>query len=297
MEVYTNSSKPDFTLDVAVSTPIYAHSNRFLCIAEKAGNKVYLISGQNIIWQKDVEDSISKVNLNRNGYVAVVTSNSGYNTVITLYNPSGEELFKTYLPTTYAADIEISNDNKYLAIAEVNTSGTAIQTDVRLVSVESAKFVQTFSDDNRSIISNLKYQEKDKLICMYNDRIVAMNDSNITEIQQISSNTSFADIDLTNYMLHIEKQISGVLKSDYYAIMTNLTTFDETSYKLNGVPKTVYCCDDTIAVNYGTEVEIFNTGGWLIRRYKSLLPEIRDISLSSSAIAIVYKDKIELITL
>lgn len=297
LEVYTGSSKPDFSLDISVSTPIFADSNRFLCIAEKGGNKVYLVSGPNIIWQKDVEGQISKVNLNRNGYVAVVTSNYNYNTTITLYNPNGEELFKTYLKTSYAADVEISNDNKYLAIVEVDASGTSIQSDVKLVSVESAKFVKTFSDENKSVITNLKYQDRAKLICMYNDRIVSMTDAGVTEIQAISSNTAFADIELTNCVLNVEKQVSGILKTDYYAIMTDLTSFDKTSYKLNGVPKSVYCSGDIIAVNYGTEVEIFNTGGWLVRRYRSLLQEIRDISLSSSALAILYKDKVEIVNL
>lgn len=303
IEVYTNSSKPDFTLEVSISNPIYADNNRFLCVAEKSGNKVYLISGQNIIWQKDVEGQISKVNVNKNGYVAVVTSNSGYKTIITLYNPNGEELFITYLPTTYAADIEISSDNKYLAIAEVNTSGTIMQTDVRVVSIENAKtnpreaFIKTYEDENKNIILNLKYQDKNKLICIYNDRIVNMEEDNVTEIKRIESNTLFADIELNNCVVEVTKQVGGVLKTDCYVYITNLTTLKESAYKLNGVPKSIYCNSDVIAINYGTEIEIINTGGWLIRRYKSSVQEIKDIKLTDSIVAVIFKDKVEIINL
>ena len=301
MEVYTSSTKPDFSLDINISNPIYANSNRFLCVAENGGNKVYLISGQNIIWQKDVEGQINMINLNKNGYVAVSTSNSGSKTIINLYNPTGEELFKTYLQS-YASDIEISPDNKYLAIAETNTSGTIIQSDIKIVSIEIAKsssdnaFVKIYSDVDKSAIVNLKYYDKNKLICMYDSKIVIMDDE-ISEVKRINSSSSFIDIELDNSVLDVQKQISGVLKSDYFALITNLSTFDEISCKLANVPSSVYCSNDIIAANYGTELEIFNTGGWLIRRYRSSLQEIRNISLTNSIVAIVYKDKVEIINL
>ena len=302
LEVYTGSSKPDYTIDVTVSTPIYASNNRFLCIAEKGGGKAYLISGQNIIWQKDVEGQINSISVNKNGYVAIDTSSSGYKTIITLYNPTGEELFKTYLKTTYSADIEISNDNKYLAIAEVNTSSTSIQSNVKIVSIENAKnnreeaFINSYKDSNKSIILNLKYQDKNNLICMYNDKIISMQDE-ITELKNFDSNIAFADIELRGAFVEIAKQIGGILKADYYAYITDLNTFERTEYKLNGVPKAVYCNSDIIAINYGTEVEIINTGGWLLKRYRSSLQEINDIGIGTSVAAIVYKNKVEIVNL
>lgn len=302
LEIYSNSTKPDYTLDIAISNPVYSDSNRFLCIAEKSGNKVYLISGQNIIWQKDVEGPINKVKINRNGYVAIATSNSGYKTIITLYNPSGEQLFKTFLPTTYLADVEISNDNKYMAIAETDATGTALQSDIKIVSIENAKtnpdeaFTNSYENGNKNPVLNLKYQNKNKITCMYSDRIVSFDDE-VTEISSIESNVSFADIELNNAVLKIEKQVSGVLKADYYAHIINLDNLKESTYKLSGVPRKVYCKGDIIAINYGTEVDIINTGGWLIRRYKSLLQEIRDINLADNLVTVIYKDKVEMINL
>lgn len=302
LEVYTNTSKADFTLEVSISNPIYADNNRFLCVAEKSGNKVYLISGLNILWQKDVDGQISKLNVNKNGYVAVVTSNSGYKTIITLYNPNGDELFKTYLPTTYTADIEISDDNKYLAIAEVDTSGTFIQSGVRIVSIENAKtnaeqaFVKNYNNENKNFILNLKYQDKNKLICMYSDKIISLEDET-NEITKIDSNISFVDIDLNNYVAKVVKQVGGVLKADYYINLINTVSLKESSYKLSGLPKAIYCNLDNIAINYGTEVEIINTGGWLMRRYKSLLQEIKDIKINNNIAVVIYKDTIEVINL
>lgn len=299
MEVYSSTSKPDFKLEILITNPIYSDNNRFLCVAENSGNKAYLVSGENIIWQKDVEGEISKINVNRNGYVAIVTSNTGYKTIITLYNPNGEELFKTYLPTTYAGDIEISDDNKYLAIAEINTSGAAIESNVKTVSIENAKtspedaFVKANKEDNKGLITNLKYQDKDKLVCMYSDVIV--NAASSTILKTIDSNTLFADINLDNSIATVTKQVGGILKTDYYMNLLNVSTLKENQYRLSNLPKSIYCHSNVIAINYGTEVEIINTSGWLIRRYKSSLQEIKDIRLTESLVSIIYKDKVEII--
>jgi len=302
LEVYTSLPKPDYTIDVAISNPIYSDSSRFLCIAEKNGNKAYLISERNIVWQKDVEGQITKVSVNRNGYSAIVTSNTSYKTIITVYNPDGEELFKTYLPTTYAIDIEISKDNRYMAIAEINTSGTVMKSIVKIVSIENAKtdsdtaFVNTYTNEDKNVILNLKYQNKNNLIGLYNDRIVSMNES-ITEIKQIDQDINFADIELSDNIVTVTKQVSGILKTEYYANITNLTSLSDISYKLKGMPKTIHCNGDIIAINYGTEIEVINTSGWLVKRYKSMIQEIRDIKLTNDVIAVVYKDRVEVINL
>lgn len=297
LQVYTNSSKADYQLEVTITNPIFESNNRFLCLAEKSGNKIYLISGADIIWQKDLSGEIVKVNVNENGYVSVAMSSAGYKTVIILYNPEGEELFTTYLPTTYALDMEISKDNKYLAIAEANSAGTVIQTDVKIVSIENAKtnpknaFIATYEMNSNEIIINLKYQDKNQLIAMYDTKIVELGEETKT-ISNIDSNTIFADIDLDNYSLKIDK--GGIIKNNYYAKITNLSNLKETTYELMNLPKTVHVKDHIIAVNYGSEVEIINVYGWLIKKYKSQ-QDIKDIVISSQCVGVVYKDKVELI--
>lgn len=42
--------------------------------------------------------------------------------MVKVYSPEGKDLFTMYLSTTYAVDIDISEDNKYLAVAEIDYS-------------------------------------------------------------------------------------------------------------------------------------------------------------------------------
>ena len=47
-------------------------------------------------------------------------------------------------------------------------------------------------------------------------------------------------------------------------------------------------------MNFGTQVKIINSSGWLVKEYKSS-KQIKDLVLGTSIAGIVYKDKIEII--
>ena len=47
-------------------------------------------------------------------------------------------------------------------------------------------------------------------------------------------------------------------------------------------------------MNFGTQVKIINTNGWLLKEYKST-KQIKDLVLGKSIAGVVYKDKIEII--
>ena len=138
LNIYNQSGNSEAELDIQISNPLFNSANRFLAIAESQGQKFYLIEDKEIKWETEVEGNISQINVNKNGYVAVAITGTSYKTVVAMYSPEGKELFKTYLSSSRAVDITISNDNKYLAIAEIDTSGTIIKSSVKVISIEKA---------------------------------------------------------------------------------------------------------------------------------------------------------------
>ncbi len=139
LTTYSSSGKKEYEHEISVSDALYASNNRFLAIAQKNGQNLYLISEQNLLWQTEIEGEIQKINVNKNGYVSVIITGGSYKAIIATYSPAGKELFKTYLSSTIAIDTSISNDNKYLSVAEINTSGTLIQSNVKIISIEKAR--------------------------------------------------------------------------------------------------------------------------------------------------------------
>ena len=91
--IYSNSGNKEKELDVQISNPIYSSANRFLAIAEKQGQRIYLVTDKDVSWDTTIEGNISQIFVNKNGYVAVVITGTLNKTVIKMYNPSGKAMF------------------------------------------------------------------------------------------------------------------------------------------------------------------------------------------------------------
>lgn len=301
--IYGNTGDTEKELDVQISNPIFSSANRFLTIAETKGQKLYLITDKDISWEANVEGNISQVQVNKNGYVAVVIVDTSYKTVIAMYNPQGKEMFKTYLSSTRTADVSISNDNKYLAIAEVDTSGTMIQSNIKLISIEKASsdptnsVENTYKGESGKLIVNIKYQDKDKLVCMYTDSIHVIENGEDTILWDNSDKkVIFEAIELNNHVTAIEEKSSGLFTADSLVSIINLENKNTKEYTATSVTKEIYTYGDIIALNLGTEIEFINTEGWLVKRYIAN-QEITNVVVSNNMAGIIYRDKIEIINL
>lgn len=297
LDIYNSSGKKEDSLNVEITTPMFDANGDFLVIAEENGHKLYVISNNNVLWQKNVDGEIINVTVNKNGYVAVILSNTSYKTIITTFDSSGNILFNNFLATKYAIDVAISEDNKYLAIAETNFSGTLIQSNIEIISIEEQKNIYDYKSESNKMIINIEYQEKNKLVCMYDDSIHIIENNNDIEFMKYDyKNTLFMDVNLTSHIAQIEKISSGLLNSNSQIKFTNIINNTENSYEIGGIPKNIYSYKDITAVNLGTEAIFVKTNGLLSKRYKST-QEIKDIVLTNNIAGIVYKNKIEIVKL
>lgn len=302
-EIYNNSGNKEEELEVKISNPYFDSANRFLAIAEKNGQKLYVISDKNIAWEKDIDGEISQVHINKNGYVAVVITNTSYKTVIEMYDSQGKEMFKSYLSSTRTADVSISNDNKYLAIAEVDTSGSVIQSNIKVISIDKASsdptnsLENTYQGQSGKLITNIQYQDKNKLVCMYTDGIhIIENGQNNELINNENKKVLFQSIELDNNVVFVEEKSSGLFTADSIVNIVNVDNNNTKQYTINSITKEMYSYGDIIALNLGTDVDCINKDGWLVKRYIAN-QEITNIVLSNNVAGIVYRDKIEIVNL
>ncbi len=301
--IYGNTGNKENELEIQISNPIFNSANRFLAIAENKGQKLYLITDKEITWEAEVEGNISQILVNKNGYVAVVIVDTSYKTVIKMYNPQGKELFNTYLSSTRAVDVSISNDNKYLAIAEIDTSGTIIQSNIKVVSIDKAStdptnsLVNTYKSEENKLITSIKYQEKNKLVCMYTDSIHEIaNEKDETLIESKDKKVIFQSISLNGNACQIEEKSSGLFTADSQVNIINIDSKSIKQYTADSIAKELYTYGNIMALNLGTEIEFINTDGWLVKRYVAN-QEITNIVVSDNLAGIIYRDKIEIVNL
>ena len=303
-KIFNNMGKEEEKLNLQISTPIFDSSGRYLAVAETKGKKLYVICDKEICWEKEVDGNISQIHVNKNGYVAVTITDTINKTVITVYDNQGTQLFNNYLSTTRVSDIAISNDNKYLAIAEIDTSGTMIQSNINIISIDKAKngqenaVIETFQGENNELITNIHYQDKNRIICMYTDKIkeITLEGKIDTITEYEDKKIAFSMIELGGHIATVEEKSSGLFTADSVVTITNIENGNSITYTSDSVTKEVYSYDHIIALNLGTEVEFINTSGWLVKRYKAN-QEITNITISSNIAGIIYRDKIEIVNL
>ena len=303
LNIYNQSGNTEAELDIQISNPLFNSANRFLAIAENQGQKFYLIEDKEIKWETEIEGNISQINVNKNGYVAVAITGTSYKTVVEMYSPEGKELFKTYLSSSRAVDITVSNDNKYLAIAEIDTSGTIIKSSIKVISIEKAStdptnsVENTFEGENDKLITNIQYQDKDRLLCMYTDEITIIENGEETIlIDNNNKKVIFQSVELTNNAVSIEEKSSGLFTANSEVSIVSTDSKETKTYTAESVAKEIVTYGNKIALNLGTEVEFISTDGWLVKRYIAN-QEITNIVMSDSIAGIVYRDKIEIINL
>ena len=254
-------------------------------------------------WTKSIFNFKQKYSLAK-WYVSVTISGTNYKTVIQTFNSKGEELFKTYLSTTNVIDTDISDDNRYLAIAEANFSGVVIQSNIKIISIDEAKnnsaqpIKYTYMANVNDLIINIKYN-KENLICMYDEHIDIFKEGENTELIKLSSeNDIFADINIQNRVAKIVKTKENFLNTTIELQIINSNNINDIKkYKIDNIPKKVYTQGNMIAINLGNTVIFVDDSGWLVKKYESYKEEIQNIVMCEEIAGIISKNKINIISL
>ena len=73
LKVYDFEGNTKNTIKMKIGNPIYDIDDRYLGIADKNVTKIYLIEDDKLLWEKTLDVTVEKIEVNRNGYMAVVT--------------------------------------------------------------------------------------------------------------------------------------------------------------------------------------------------------------------------------
>ncbi len=303
LDVYNQLGGLENSVDMEISNPIFATANRFLAVAESEGQRVYVTDGKNILWQTSIEGNISQIHINKNGYTAIVITETTHKTVVQVHDNEGNELFKQFLSNTRITDVDISNDNQFLAMAEIDTASTILKSDIKILSIEKAATgtmengESVLDLETDELLIDLEYTTNNELICMYTDSVRKVSgDTNEIIKDFLDRKVTYQTIFVQDTVVYIEEKSSGLFTADSYIYLYDVKDSKEKEYIIEEVANDLVVSNDIIAVNLGTEIEFINSSGGLVKRYLSS-KEITNITFSRNIAAVVYTDKIEIINL
>ena len=215
---FSNNGEENFDMNVSLKNAVTSATGDYCIIGEKDGTKVYMVNSNAKIWEMDIQGTLLDVSVNKNGYSAIIYKQVGYKSLIRVIKPDGTELFTTYLASTYALDAEISNDNKTLAIAEINTEGVSVESIIELINMSdlekknSTKFV--LEDD--ALITNIEYNSKNKLLVQTDSCIQIVDNNELKEfVKEFDSSTNYVTIENESSPVVISKIENGLFDSSY----------------------------------------------------------------------------------
>ena len=302
ISLYNSYGEKVDDINVDINTAVFDSNDKYFVIAEKEGNEVCLLFDKNYLWSATVEGKILQVHVSGNGYVVVITQDVTHKSVLTFYNEEGKKLFTSYFSSTRIIDASISKDNKNVAIAELDTTGTLIQSSIKIISVEKAQkdpentIIYTYKLETGKLITNVEYQDKGQISYLYDNGISVIKDKENKDLVKIDNeNISFIANDLKNQAVYIEEKSSGLFKSESNIHIINTDNSQEKLHQLEDIAKEIYTKDNIIAINEGMEIHFINTGGWLVKKFTAR-QEITNVEFSNEIAAVIYKDKVIIIS-
>lgn len=302
LKLYNQSGENITDISVNINTAIFSTNDKYLAIAEKNGQELCVISDKTYSWSQKVDGEILQIYINKNGYVVLVTTDTTYKSIITVYDNNGKQLMRSFLSSTRVVDISMSNDNKYIAYAEIDTSGTLIKSSVKIISIEKAQSnsaestVYTKDAENSKMIIKIQYQEKGELVCVYDDSINIVKDGQEQELIKKDDETTFISGNLGNSIAYIKEEQRGVFDSSSTLNIVNSSSNQTYKYNFDEIAKEMYTNGNVIGINIGTEIYFVSTNGMLIKKYTSN-QEITNVMITNNIAIIIYKDRIEIINL
>lgn len=302
LKLYNQSGENITDISVDINTALFSSNDKYLAIAEKNGQEFCVITDKSYSWRQKVDGEILQIYINKNGYVALVTTDTTYKSIITVYDQTGKQLMRNFLSTTRVIDVTISNDNKNVAFAEMDTSGTLIKSSVKIISIEKA---QTKSDESiiyskeastSKMILKVQYQDKNDLVCVYDDGINIVKDGKETEVLSKEEEITFMSGNLNNNIAYIKEEQVGAFESTSKLSIVNPLNGQTSTYNFDEIAKEMYTNGNIIGVNIGTEMYFIGTNGMLIKKYTSN-QEITNVMITKGLAIIIYKDRIEIVNL
>lgn len=303
LELYGNNSNVEYQENM-ITTGLHYHAcEEYMVAATKDDNSLYLLKGSELVWKNDFKWTILNVSVNKNGYVTVIYSQSGRKSCIKIFKPTGEELFTTYLGSTYALDVEMSNDNKKLYIAEIDTEGIKIKSNIKIIEITELETtlepkVETILIGTDELITDIEFSSQNELLILKDTGIVKIDsEKNTEEIGTFDvKSTLFSSIKDMKHPIAIEKVSTGIFTNE-----TNLKIYREDEVlevKIEQTPQSIDTMNDRIALNLGDEVLFLNTNGKVLKRYE-LENQLSAVKLynQGSLAALVFRDRIELVKL
>ena len=290
---YSETAKKEFEHSMSSKDIETYTTEDYMILADKDTGTIEVFSGKENIWTDTISNAnILEVYINKNGYSAVIYAQTGYKSLIRVFSNTGEELFTSFLPSSYAIDVAISTDNKTLAVAEVDTSGINVKSVIKFINIKDAAETgaTTFNLEDGELAVNIEFIANNKFVVM-TDKKVKLFDNNefVTIVDFKTDDVLFASIDNLENVVTVRRLKEGLFDSNVELCIYEYGDNEELKkYELEEVPNAIHCFRKVTAVDVGNEIIFLNNSGNFMKKceYNGQLKDLFVLGNENTAILI-----------
>lgn len=144
------NTKGEFESDYYKSafSPIMHIKGKYSVLSDTTSAEVTVLKGNNLKYEIKAPQNIKSVSVNSKGYTTVITGETGYKSLVIVYNNKGEEKYRWYSDEGYAVDAKLADNCKILAVASVKMDANELVTVVEQYKLNKESVVSTVTLDN-----------------------------------------------------------------------------------------------------------------------------------------------------
>lgn len=297
ISLYDNKGNFLWEKNESIEDPLIIGNDHFFIVSDKINGKVYYLDYQgNTLATINTERKIYDIKTYNNEYVAISLEEESK---VILLDKNGEEITNIVVPKGEILDFQLSNNRDIIAISLLNVEEYDYYSNILLYSLDGR--VLAGSKVEETIVFNLYFDE--------NDRVFAFGDNKmliISKEEGISWKKNITEVINKIDIMRADRIVVSFIKSKNTIIDTkNRSTINQMN--LDGevlyqtpIPEDILGLDSIsntiVAFSERTIYIIDNKGNIIIE--KKINKDIEDIFwISDGDLALILKDKIEIITL
>ncbi len=108
--------------------PIMHKNGKFIALADTSSTEITVLKGNSVYYEVKVPQNVKRVSVNKKGYITVLSGETGYKSVVMVFDNTGTEKYRWYSDESYAIDAKLSDNSKLLAVASVKMEGNKLNT-------------------------------------------------------------------------------------------------------------------------------------------------------------------------
>ncbi len=174
-KIITSKGKVSASVSEALSEPLAETEGDYLILADLAGNHfAACYKNGDEQYRLSIDKDIISAKVTPDGNCAVATDTDGYKGRITVYNKRGSEQYAWNSGGGYITDIDITDNGRYLAVAQLVVGDGKTDTKIQFIDTRRGDVVST-AERSGEAAAEVKFVGGDKLVVVTDSHIAAYN--------------------------------------------------------------------------------------------------------------------------